>query len=49
MINVTKVAVKLRKVSNDVTEATVSARELFLPKPRIASGILCQIKEEVGK
>lgn len=46
-VNGASITVKLKEKTANVTQATVSARKLMLPKPEIASGILYRISEEL--
>ncbi len=41
------VVLKLKKIKDTETEVTVSARQLGLPKPEIASGVIYQLKENL--
>ncbi len=43
------VTIKVVSLEENKTEVTVSARKYMLPKPKIASGVLYQITEKLGK
>jgi len=46
-VNSADVTIKLRKISNNKTEVTISARKYFIPKPEIAGGVLYKISEKI--